>query len=224
MMYFASRMQAGRMLSERIAKKYDGKDCAVVAMSDGGVMVGVQIAVKLQCVLTMLLVDEIELPRENVSIAGISQDGTFSYNKMYAEGEIDELVTEFRGVIEQQKIEKLHHMHEQLGHSELIRRDLLRDKNVILVSDGIANPFALDLAIDYLKPIRIKKLIVATPMSTTNAVDRMHVLADDIICLSVPENFMNVDHYYDKPDVPSHDVVISSVAQVVKNWSKPRPS
>ncbi len=210
------------MLAERLAKKYEGKDCAVVAMSDGGVMVGAQIAVKLQCVLTMLLVDEIMLPREPVSIAGISQDGTFSYNRTYAEGDIQELISEFRGVIEQQKLEKLHHMHTQMGRSELIRRDLLRHKNVILVSDGMADPFSLDLAMTYLKPIDMKKLVVVTPMATTDAIDRIHVLADDIICLSVPENFMNVDHYYDTQDVPSHDVVIQSVAQVVKNWTKKR--
>lgn len=222
MRYFASRMQAGRMLATRIKKKYGDEPCAVVAMSDGGVMVGVQIAVELQCVLTMLLVDEIQLPRELVSIAGISQDGTFTYNHNYAESEIQELVTEFHGVIEQEKLEKLHRMHALMGGEELINRDLLRHKNVILVSDGIANSFQLDLAMDYLKPIAMKKLIVATPMATTNAVDRMHIMADDIICLSVPENFMDVDHYYDTQDVPSHDVVIKSVAQVVKNWTKPK--
>jgi putative phosphoribosyl transferase len=222
MMYFASRMQAGRMLAVRIKKKYGSEPCAVVAMSDGGVMVGVQIAVELQCVITMLLVDEIKLPREIVSIAGISQDGTFTYNKNYAESEIQELVTEFHGVIEQEKLEKLHRMHALIGNHQLIRKDLLRHKNVILVSDGIPNSFQLDLAMDYLKPIKVKNLIVATPLATANAVDRMHVMADDIMCLSVPENFMTVDHYYDTQDVPSHDAVIASVAQVVQNWSKPK--
>ncbi|HSH18262.1 MAG TPA: phosphoribosyltransferase family protein [Candidatus Saccharimonadales bacterium] len=222
MRYFANRMQAGRMLASRIADKYGTEPCAVIALSDGGVMVGVQIAVKLQCVLTMLLVDEIDLPREPVSIAGISQNGTFTYNSAYSKGEIDELVSEYYGVIEQKKLEKLHQLHEQLGNDTLIRRDLLRHKNVIVVADGIENGFLLDLAMDYLKPIAIKKLIVATPMATIAAVDRMHILADDIFCLSVPENYMGTDHYYDTQDVPSHDAVLKSVAQVVRGWTKPQ--
>ena len=63
-MYFASRLQAGRMLASQMAKKYKGELCAVVALNDGGVMVGAQIAQKLHCSLTLLMTAEITLTRE----------------------------------------------------------------------------------------------------------------------------------------------------------------
>src|SRR6185369_16238687 len=53
-MYFKSRVEAGQKLGEQIAKKYQGQQCAVVGLSDGGVMVGAQIAIQLHCVLTLL--------------------------------------------------------------------------------------------------------------------------------------------------------------------------
>jgi putative phosphoribosyl transferase len=207
------------MLASQIAARYKGQDTAVVALSDGGVVVGTQIAMELHCVVGMLLVDEIELPREMVSVAGISQDGAFSYNHAYAPTEIEEMVSEYRGVIEQEKLEKLHEMHKLLGSGGLIRHDLLKGRNVILVSDGLNSGFSIDLALEYLKPIAYKKLIIATPLASISAVDRMHVLADDIYCLSTIEEYISTDHYYDKKDVPDHESVVATVAALIKKWT-----
>ncbi|HVX58021.1 MAG TPA: hypothetical protein VHA37_09960, partial [Candidatus Saccharimonadales bacterium] len=93
-MYLASRVQAGRMLAGQLAKKYRYENCAVVALDDGGVVVGAQIATQLHCVLTLLMSAEITLPREPTAIAGITASGTLSYNHSYSEGEISELAGE----------------------------------------------------------------------------------------------------------------------------------
>lgn len=217
-MYFKSRVEAGQKLADLIAKKYQGQPCAVVGLSDGGVMVGAQIALKLNCVLTMLLSDTIELPRENTALAGISQDGSVSYNAAYSPGELEEIMSEYHGIIEQEKLEKLHEMHRLVGRGGLIRKDLLRDHNVILVSDGLPNGFSLDIAAQFLKPIHTQKLIVATPLASVPAVDRMHILADDIYCLSVIEDYIDTNHYYDTQDVPPHELVIKTIEQVVSHW------
>lgn len=217
-MYFKSRVEAGQKLADQIVKKYNGQQCAVVGLSDGGVMVGAQIALKLGCVLTMLLSDTIELPREDTAIAGISQDGGLSYNTAYSPGQIEDFLGEYRNFIEQEKLTKIHEMHRLIGKGGLIRKDLLRDHIVILVSDGLSNGFSLDIATEFLKPIHIKKLIVATPLASVQAVDRMHILADDIYCLSVIEDYISTDHYYDTQDVPAHDLVVKTIEEVVSHW------
>jgi putative phosphoribosyl transferase len=217
-MYFKSRVEAGQKLAEQISKKYQGKQCAVVGLSDGGVMVGAQIALKLNCVLTMLLSDSIELPRENTAIAGITQDGAVSYNSAYSPGQIEDFVSEYHNFIEQEKMTKIHEMHRLVGKGGLIRKNLLRDHVVILVSDGLSNGFSLDIASEFLKPIHVERLVVATPLASVQAVDRMHILADEIYCLSVIEEYMTTDHYYDTQDVPSHDLVVKTIEQVVSHW------
>ncbi len=218
MYYFASRTQAGRMLASQLSPKYKGEDSVIIALSDGGVMVGAQIAMQLRCAITMLLADEIELPRELVAIAGITQDGSFTYNKAYSPGEIDELVMEYHGLIEQEKLAKLHEMHRLMRSGSLIRPDLIKNHNVIIVSDGLSSGFSIDLALEYLKPIAIKKLVIATPLASVPAVDRMHILADDIFCLNVLENYISTDHYFDTQDIPDHDLVVETIGQIVKNW------
>lgn len=217
-MYFKSREAAGKLLAGQVAKKYKHHKCAVVALNDGGVMIGMQIAMRLRCVITMLLTENIELPRETTALAGITQDGAFSYNHAYSKGEIEEMVSEYHNFIEQQKMKRLHDMNRLTAHGQLIRRDLLERRNIILVSDGLVDGFTLDLAMEFLKPIRTKKIIVATPLATVSAVDRMHIMADDIYCLNVVEDFMGTDHYYDTPDVPAHEAVVSTIEHVVAFW------
>ncbi len=217
-MYFTSRMQAGRMLANQMAPKYRYENCAVVCLSDGGVMIGAQIAMRLHCVMTMLLTSEIKLPREEVSVGGITPGGIFSYNHLYSPGEIDEMVSEYRGLIEQEKREQMHEMNHLLGSGGLIRSELLKGHNVILVSDGLSSGFVLDLAAEFLKPINIERLIVATPIASVAAVDQMHIVADEIYCLDVLADYMNTEHYYDKQDVPTHEAVVKTIEQIVLHW------
>jgi putative phosphoribosyl transferase len=217
-MYFASRMQAGRMLAAQLAIKYRYEDCAVVCLNDGGVMVGSQIAIELHAIMTMLLTAEINLPMEPEAIGGISQDGSFSYNKFYYPGELDELTAEYYQYIEGEKLSKLQDMQRLIGDGGLIRRDLLKGRNIIIVSDGLQSSFTLDIAIQYLKPVAIKKVIVASPLASLKTVDRMHILADEIYCLSVVEDYISTDHYYDTQDVPSHDKVIETLEKIIFEW------
>jgi predicted phosphoribosyltransferase len=217
-MYFKSRVEAGQKLAEQISAKYQGKQCAVVGLSDGGVMVGAQVATKLHCVLTMLLSEAIELPREPNAIAGITPDGSFSYNAAYSPGELEDLLGEYHSFIEQEKMNKMQQLHRLIGHGGLIRKDLLRDHVVILVSDGLSNGFSLDIATQFLKPIHIEKLVIATPLASVPAVDRMHILGDDIYCLSVVEDYISTDHYYDTQDVPTHEQVVKTIEQILARW------
>lgn len=217
-MYFASRTAAGKLLAEQIAKRYQGKPCAVVGLSDGSVMVGAQIALRLHAVLCMLLTQPIELPREGVPIGGISEDGSFAYNGLYSPGEIEELTSEYRGYIEEEKENRLSEIHRLLGAGGLIRKDLLEDKVVILVSDGLSNGFSLDVAAEFLKPVHYKRLVVATPLASVPAVDRMHVLADEIYCLNVVTEYITTDHYYDTRDVPSHDTIVKTIEKIMQRW------
>lgn len=217
-MYFASRLQAGRMLGTQLAKKYRYENCAVVALNDGGVMVGAQIASQLHCVLMLMLSSEINLPLEPDAIAGITSSGTMAYNQRYSQGEIDELSSEYFGFIEQEKLKKMYDMNSLLGEGGVMDKNLLKGHNVIIVSDGLKSGFPLDLAAEFLKPITIERFIVATPLASVQAVDRMHVITDEIYCLSVVENFMSVDHYYDKNDVPDHNTVIKVIKQIITNW------
>jgi predicted phosphoribosyltransferase len=217
-MYFASRAQAGRMLATQLVPKYRYENCTIVALNDGGVLVAAQIAAQLHCSINLLLYEEIKLPLEPQAVSGIVQDGAYAYNSYYQPGELDEIMSEYYQYIEQEKLTKMHDMQRLLGSGGVIRKDLLSGHNIILVSDGLLSGFALDLAGQYLKPVKYQKLIVATPLASVQAVDRMHILADDLYCLNVIEDMMEVNHFYDDNEVPSHDKIIKIISDIILQW------
>jgi putative phosphoribosyl transferase len=217
-MYFESRAQAGQILAAQLVPTYRYENCVVVALSDGAVQVGEQIAEALHCVLTMLLVEDIPVPGESVSFGGVSQSGGFTYNGMFSAGEVEEYASEFHGYLEEQKREAFQKINRLLGDGGIIDHDMLRDHVVILVADGLDNGASLDVAVDFLKPIRIQKLVVATPIATVAAVDKLHIIADELHVLDVKENFMGINHYYEQNDIPSHEATIAKINQIVLNW------
>jgi len=217
-MYFENREQAGQLLAAELVEKYRYEDCTVVALSDGAVVVGEQIAKTLHCLLTMLLVEDIQVPGEGVSFGSVSQNGGFTYNNMFSVGEIEEYNSEYHGYLEEQKQQAFQTINRLLGDGGFIDEEMLRDRVVILVSDGFNTGSSLDASLDFLKPIKIKRLIVATPVSTVQVIDRLHVAADEIHILDIKQNFLGVDHYYAHNDIPTHEETIAKINRIVLNW------
>jgi putative phosphoribosyl transferase len=218
MHYFPSRQVAGSLLADELEAKYRYEDCAVVALSDGGVLVGAQIAARLHCVLTMLLTTPIKLQGETDTLAQINHLGGLTYNDMYSAGELEELRSENFNYIEQEKMAKLFEMNRLLGQGGIISTDLLRGHNIIVVSDGLTNGLSLRAAAEYLKPIKIQRLIAVTPFASVPAVDQMHILADELICLNVLEDVISVNHYYEDNALPPHEKIVQIIEDIILNW------
>lgn len=102
-MYFESRSQAGQIIADSIFERYRYENCVVVALNDGGVLVGEQIAIALHCLLTLLVVEDIQIPGEGISFGAVSQSGELTYNESLSSGEIDEYNSEYHGFLEEKK-------------------------------------------------------------------------------------------------------------------------
>jgi len=217
-MYFESRAQAGQQLAAELLAKYRYENCAVVALSDGAVLVGEQIAQQLHCILTMLLIEEIEVPGESMSFGGVSQNGNFTYNSDFSTGEAEEYTTEYHGYLEEQKREAFHKINQLLGDGGVIDENMLREHVVILVSDGLTDGSSIEVALDFLKPIHVNRLVVVSPVASIPAVDKAHMVADELHILDVKENYLGTDHYYNDNTIPSHEDTIAKINQIVLNW------
>ena len=217
-MYFESRTTAGEELTKQLIEKYRYEDCAVLALTDGAVLVAEPIAAALHSVLTMLLIEPIEIPGEGINIGGLNQSGRFTYNGMLSAGEIEGFRQEYFGYFEEKKREGMMRINRLLGDGGLVNKDLLKGRHIILVSDGFHDAASLDVAMDFLKPINTQKLIVATPTATVAAVDRLHVAVDEMYILDVKDNFMGVDHYFDDNKVPSHEDTVKKINDIILNW------
>ncbi len=218
MMYFESRAQAGQLLAAELVEKYRYENCAVVALSDGAVQVGEQIAQQLHSILTMIIYETIDIPGESQTFGSMSQSGNFTLSSQLSEGEGSEYASEFHGYFEEAKRTAFSKINKLLGDGGLIDHDMLRDHTVILVSDGLDNVAVLDVAKDFLKPIRLGRLVVAAPMVSVEVVNKLHMYADELHILDVKQNFVNIDHYYEVNDIPSHEETIAKINRIVLNW------
>jgi putative phosphoribosyl transferase len=216
-LYFKSRADAGKKLVPYL-EKYRSENSVIVALNQGASVIGAQIAMAIHANLLMYLIKHIYLPGEIESIAGISSTDTFMYNNMFSAGQLEELAAEYRSFIEQERINNRHELNILLGHDGAIDAKLLRHRTVILVADGLSSGFSIDIAAMFLKTVAIQKLVIATPLASVSAVDRMHLVADEIACLAVTDNIMETNHYYDDNTVPDVEGVLKIMRNIAINW------
>lgn len=221
-MYFHDRAEAGRKLAEKL-DKYKSQHIVVVALGEGSSIVAAQVAMKLHANMFLYLIKDIDLPGENTAFAGLGSGDVFAYNTYFSPGQLEEFAGEYRSYIEQQRMDRSHELHALLGNEGEIEKSMLRHRTVILIADGLGSGYSLDVAQQFVKTIAIKSLIIATPVASINAVDRMHLVGDEIYCLSVIDNFMGVDHYYDDNTIPTVPAVMKMMKNIALNWDREEP-
>ncbi len=221
-MYFKSRAEAGRLLADKL-EQYKAQNIVVVALDEGSSIVAAQIAMKLHANMVLYLIKNIYLPGETQALAGMSAQGTYSTNDYFSAGQLEDMSTEYHNYIDQRRMEANHELHILLGRDGEIDKNLLRHRVVIVVADGLANGFSLKVCADFLKTIAIKKMVAVTPVASVPAVDRMHLISDEICVLSVTENFMGPDHYFDDNTVPEIDSVLKIMRNITLSWERVAP-
>lgn len=218
--YFADRAYAGRLLASKL-QKYRFEDTIVLALSEGAVEVAAEIARSIHSLITMLLTKDVYLPDGRTLIGVINETGGFVYNNAFSTGEIEDLESEYRGNIEFAKMQAMHELHVALGQGGLISANYFRNRVVIVVSDGTVNGMVFDMANDYLKGIHTKKVIMATPIAGIPAIDRMHILADELYCLTAIDSVFEINHYYEKNELLTHQQIIDVLNNIILQWHKP---
>jgi predicted phosphoribosyltransferase len=217
-MYFESRAIAGAKLAAELLDKYRYEDTAVVALDSGGVAVGYQVAIYLHATLQQLLTETISISDELVDYATVLPEGVVAKNPDMSESESEYYYSEYAGQLDDEIREAATRINRMLGDGGDIDPEALRGRSVILVSDGLSSGTILDATIEWLKPIRAEKIILACPIISVTALDRAHILVDELHILGLTPNFISTDHYYDNDDTPDHDMIKKMINATILGW------
>lgn len=202
-MYFSSRADAGKELAKDLSE-YRFEDTSVVALTAGSVPVALEVSKYLLTPLSMYVSRGVDLPSAHKipPIGEIDPEGKFSYSDSYKAGVREELEIEFRAYLDAEKSRKFHDINKIVSHTGVTDFEVMRERVVLVVVDAMSQASHLESFVAYVKPVKIKKLITATVIATVNMIDKMRLMADDFVCLSVVDNFISSDHYFsEEPEV-----------------------
>jgi len=73
----------------------------------------------------------------------------------------------------------------------------IRDKTVIVIDDGVATGNTLLATIRMLRKEHPAKIIIAVPVASENAIEKLEKEADEVICLLIPAIFMGVGAFFE---------------------------
>jgi putative phosphoribosyl transferase len=90
----------------------------------------------------------------------------------------------------------------------------LEGKTVIIVDDGIATGNTLVAAIRLLRKSKPDKIIVAVPVASNSAVEKISKEADEVITIIVPYDFHGVGQFYESFETVNDDEVTEYLIKV----------
>jgi len=217
-MYYRSRTDVGIKLASKAYDKYRYEDCAVICLSEGGVQVGEQIAIDLHCAMMLLVSKSLAVPGESVNLGVIDQNGKLTYNDEFSRGEIEEFENEFHGYFEDKKRSLQSEINIAIGDGGVIDNRLLQNRHIFLVADGTINTQKISAALNYLKPVKTQKIILATAFIFDKIKDEVNHLVDDVIYLDIKSNPLDKDHYYENNLKLSHKEIVEKINKIILNW------
>lgn len=203
---FADRTQAGAVLARRLMP-FQGRDCVVLALPRGGVPVALPVARMLGAPLDLLFVRKIGAPDYPEFAIGAVVDGD-NPQVVMNEGLPSRLATP--GGYLETKVPRL------LAEIDR-RRQLYRGgrkavpvagKVAVVVDDGIATGATMRAGLLGLARQNPARIVVAVPVAPQDALNAVQTLADEVVCLRIPDHFRAVGlHYRDFAQVGDAEVV-----------------
>lgn len=204
-MLFDDRRDAGRRLAAKL-EHYAGRPHVIVlALPRGGVPVGFEVATALDVPLDVFLVRKLGFPgHEEYAMGAIASGGIRV---------LDEALVEAAGVpgsVIARVVEK--EERELRRRERLFRGQLLpveaAGRTAILVDDGLATGSSMRAAVEALRERRAARIVVAVPVGPRETVRELSRVADEVVCLSMPEPFLAVGRFYWNFDQTTDDEVV----------------
>ena len=191
---FPNRIEAGRLLAEKLEKYADRSDVIVLGLPRGGVPVAKEVAERLHVPLDVFIVRKLGVPGfEELAAGAIASGGVRVLNEdvvraiPHADQAIEAVTARESAELERR----------EETYREGRPAPELRDRIVILVDDGLATGATMRAAVKALRQQGAAKIVVGVPVGPPDTCHEIEEQADETICLSTPEFFQAVGQYYE---------------------------
>jgi len=189
--HFIDRGDAGVRLAKALAP-LRGKHPLVLGIPRGGVAIGRAIADQLDGDLDVVLVRKIGAPgHEEFAIGAIDESGHMQVSRDAAQVGAD------ARYLQQEATRQLDRLWQRRRLYSPHRSSMdPKGRLVIVVDDGLATGATMQAALTAVRRHHPARLIAAVPVGSRRSLASIRALADDVICLSTPDDFHSVGQYY----------------------------
>lgn len=189
-MTFASRHAAGKKLGHYLVDQGVRADL-VVGLPRGGVIVAAEVSRILHLPLHVLIVRKIGHPRFREFAVGALAEADVVL--------LDRDVLE-RSAVDPEALDAV--IHEEKQRLVEYRRKFelepvdFQGKRLLIIDDGLATGATTEAAVRSARIRGAAQVIVAVPVASANAIERLKSVSDDILALLVDPHFEAVGQYY----------------------------
>ena len=189
-----NRREAGRILADSLTKYKRWHDAMVLALPRGGVIVGDEIAHRLELPLDICVIRKLGVPGQpELAMGAIAPGGIVVLNEdLIRSCGITELEVE-RELAEERVVLRAREDRYRHGRPPLV----LSGKIVILVDDGIATGATVEAALRAIRAQKPARLILATGVASRHALHRLTPLVDEVSCALTPEPLYSISEWYE---------------------------
>ena len=189
---FASREDAGLKLGRCLQDQGVRADL-VLGLPRGGVVVAAAVARILHLVLDVLIVRKIGHPRQReFAVGALAENGVIVLDEGVIEANTV-IRAELEAIIQEEK--KRLRSYQARFHPGGV--PALAGKAVLLVDDGLATGATIEAAVLSVRKQSARTIVVAAPVASTSAVERLARVADEVRVLCMDPDFDAVGRYYD---------------------------
>lgn len=200
-MRYENREDAGMQLSALLLEKQIRADY-IITIPRGGIPVARVIAQKLHIPLKLILVRKVGHPINcEYAIGAVSAKNLLMHNHALA----NEHHPEITSIIQKER-NRIAEMKHKFSHE--FTYEEVKQKNIILVDDGIATGTCIELAIQELRKNGAKTITVACPVCPFNTFQHIKKIADEIVCGIVAQQFTGISAYYHDFEQLTDDQVV----------------
>ncbi|MEX0648537.1 MAG: phosphoribosyltransferase family protein [Balneolaceae bacterium] len=207
---YKNRLEAGRILGN-ILQSFNDSYPVVLAIPRGGVEVAHHAASELYCDLSVIITQNLKYPlQENAVFGSMAEDESLYLDPWVRVRLSREMIYK---VIEREKCEIQRRISLYRRGEPMVN---IQNRTVILIDDKITSDSSVFVAINCCRKKNPLRIIVASPAADIKALNKLKMLADEVVIPEAPELYYSAHQFYEQYEKLTDKMILKRL----NTWGK----